>query len=126
MSWDRSRVAPAIVDCLTAAVPGVSAFDRPPATFNAPAYVVGLPTVTYDTPTFGIDLAVLPVAAAAGVEEADRIDDLLRQARAALLDTGNLGGVVQLLIITEQRNWQRLNVGGADLLTAELAVTIRM
>ena len=131
MSWDRAAAATAIVNTLTAATaadsPSPSIFDRPPATFNVPAYIVAHPqTVVYGGPAFGIDLATVPLICAAGMEDVDTVDQLLDLASDSLPADPTLGGVIQNIDATEQRNWRVINVAGADYLTADLILEIRM
>jgi hypothetical protein len=126
MSWNRAQVADAVVGLLQPFDATVTCFVAPPATFNPPAYVVGWPTtVVYDTRLFGIDVATLPVAAAGGVEETDRVDELLETARKAL-DDGNLSGTVQHARVMSQANWRPVRVSGIDMLVADLVLEIQM
>jgi hypothetical protein len=127
MTWNRAQAAAAIAGVLETVDQTVAVFAAPPETFNGPAFVVGYPrTVAYDSPTFAIDLAELPTLAAVGLGEIDRADLLLEQAKKAINADPTLGGAVQHARVTSQENWRRLTVGGADLLAADLIVTVRM
>jgi hypothetical protein len=127
MTWQRSAVAGAIADVLSAADPTAATFATPPETFNVPAYIVGYPrTVAYSVPVFGVDQASLPVIVAVGLGEADAMDAMFRTALAALSDDVSLGAVVQSCTAREQSNWRPANVGGANLMLADLVLEIRM
>lgn len=128
MSWDRPAAAAALVEVLEAATAStVTVFDTPPATFNPPALVVNYPaTVTKHNPTFAIDLAALSVLAAVGVSEGDTLDGLLDTATTAIEADPTLVAAVQHAKPVEWRNWRVLTVSGIDVLTAELALEIRM
>lgn len=127
MTWDLEPVAHAIADLLGAIDATVKAYPAAPETFNPPAYVVGWPsTVDYDIQQFGIDVATIPVAAAAGVEEIDRVDQLLDAARKAIDADLSLGGTVQYARTATQTNWRPMRVAGIDMLLADLIVEIRM
>lgn len=127
MTWNRATCAAAIAAVLTPIDDTVAVFAAPPETFNAPAFLVGYPRrVDYDSSTFGVDLVELPTAATAGIGEIGRVDQLLEAAKGALNADPSLGGAVQHCRVTSQENWRRLTVGGADLLAADLIVTIRM
>jgi hypothetical protein len=127
MPWERATAATAIAAVLEAIDPAVSVFATPPATFNPPAYVCGVVrTLTYDGATFGIDAVQFRVFVSAGPEEYDRLDALCASARAALAVDPSLAGAVQHLRVLSQENWRRLAVAGADTLTADLILEIRM
>jgi len=132
MVWKRADAAAAIVPILeaidTTTLIGalVSVFAAPPETFNPPAYIIGYPAqVNYDGATFGIDEALLPVYAAGGMSEVDRIDALLEAAKVAIAGAP-LPSALQLLRVMQQTNWRPLKVGGSDLLAADLTLEIRM
>ena len=128
MSWSRAPVAAALVEALEAVSAGlVSCFDRPPAVFNAPAYVIGYPdTVQINDPAFGIDLATMSVICAQVVDMSDGLDDLLAAAAKAVDADVTLGGVVQVAQVKEQRAWRATSVGGVQMLLAELSLQIHM
>jgi hypothetical protein len=111
MSWDRPAAADALVAVLAAATadltPPPTCFPNPPSTFNPPAIIVSLPlTVTKHVPAFGIDRVTLVLLVAAGVTEADLVDELLGLASAAIEADKSLGGAVQLCNPDEWRNWR--------------------
>ena len=127
MTWQRAEAAEAIAGLLEPLDPLVSVFASPPETFNPPAYVVGYPSaVTYDGAAFSIDLATIPVLAAGGLAELDRVDALLRAAKDAITADPSLDGAVMSARVVSQSNWRRLNVAGADILVADLILEIRM
>ena len=127
MTWERTPVAAAIGEILTALSPSVSVFTTPPETFNAPAYVVGYPrTVEYDAAAFSIDTATVPVMVAVGPAELASADAMLHAAKVALNADPSLGGVVQHCRVVQQSNWRRLNIAGADVLCCDLVTEIRM
>ena len=131
MSWDRPTAAAALVEVLSGATaaltPPPSCFTSPPSSFNPPALVVYLPTiVTKHIPAFGIDRIQLVVLVAAGTSEADLVDQLLGLATDAIQADKSLGGAVQLCNPDEWRNWRILTVAGADLMAADLALTLHM
>lgn len=128
MTWQRRPVAAAIAEILSAIDPVVSVFATPPETLNPPAYVCGYPrSVTYDTPTFGIDTCQFQVAACAAPFDVDTLDSLLTAAKVALREADNLGGVVQYCHPMNQTNWQRVSLGGStNLLQGDLILEIRM
>ena len=126
MTWERGPVAAALVDVLTPLDATVSVFSVPPSTFNPPAYVVGYPTrVDYGIPTYSIDTATLPMLAAAGPSEVDRVGALLAMAKAAIEVDPSLGGSCQVCRVTSQTSWRILSVAGADILCADLVLEIR-
>jgi hypothetical protein len=131
MSWQRTHVAKAVAAVLDNATEGnVTTFADPPPSFNVPAYIVAWPTtVSYHTPAYGIDEATLPLIAAVGTEESDKLDHLLGVARDALETDPTLGGVLLHggVVVTEERNWRVLaDVAGSRFLAAELTLDIRM
>lgn len=128
MSWSRTPVAAALGEVLTAATEGaVTVFERPPATFNVPAFIVADPTrVEYRTPAFGIDLARISVICAAGADGVDLVDNLIATAVAALQADQGLGGAVQSCQVIEQSNWRMITVGGAEYRAADVVLEIRM
>lgn len=126
MTWNRATVAAALVDLLTEAT-DVMVFDRPPGTVNAPAIVVARPnSVTYGVGALGIDDAELPLVLVGGADDLDGVEALKTSVRAAVDTDPSLGGVVQLVYPEAERNWRVLNIGGADLLTVEVILQIRM
>jgi hypothetical protein len=126
VSWDRAAVAAALVDVLTAAT-GVMVFDRPPGTLNAPALVVARPnTVTYGNGAFGIDDAELPIVCVGGADDLDGLEALKALVRQAIDADNTIKGVVQHAYPQQERNWRVINIGGADLLTVEVILQIRM
>ena len=128
MTWNRAAVAEALVDMLTEALEDqVMVFDRPPGTVNAPAVVVGRAnTVNYGTGALGIDDAELPLVLVGGADDMDGVEALKSTVRQAVNADVSLGGVVQLVYPELERNWRVINVGGADLLTVEVILQIRM
>ena len=128
MTWNRAPVAAALVDVLAEATNDqVMVFDRPPATLNAPAVVVGRAnTVTYGVGALGIDNAELPLIVIGGLDDMDGVEALKMACRLAVAADPALGGVVQLAYPGEERNWRGLNIGGADFLAVDLILQIRM
>jgi Mrp family chromosome partitioning ATPase len=128
MSWNRATVAGALVDLLSEALNGqVMVFDRPPGTVNAPAVVVGrVNSVTYGVGAMGIDDAELPLVLVGGADDMDGVEALKASVRQAIANDQTLGDVVQLAYPEAERNWRVLNIGGADLLTVDVILQIRM
>ena len=131
MSWDRTAAAAALAgvlgDAAAGMVPPASVFAQPPATHNPPALVIQYPTqVMLRQPTFAIDTATVSVLAVAGMEEPATIDALLALTVAAVEADEQLGGTVQHCRPTQHRLWRIANVAGADYLTAELELELRM
>jgi hypothetical protein len=126
VSYDRQTVGAAIVTILETIDPAVSVFDTPPATFNAPALIVGYERrVQHDASAFGTDDVEQPISAAAGLGEHYRIASLLAAAKVALEADPTCAGTVQNLRPTTRENYRSLNVGGADFLFADLVLEIR-
>ena len=127
MSWDRAKVAQALVGLLGPAT-GVKVHDRPPETLNGPCLVVGRPQpVVYATAGLGVDEATLPVIVVSGVETEDQVESLKNTARQTILANPSLGGVVQACFPAEERNWRNLTgAGGVQLLLCELILTVQM
>jgi hypothetical protein len=130
MGWARKPVADAIAAMLSSASPTVAVFADPPSSFNVPAFIVAWPaTVFYNNPTFGVDLASLPVLATVATDQSGQLDDLLNAALGALIKDPSLGGLLThgAATVREQRNWRILaDVAGARFLAAELVVEVRM
>jgi len=128
VAWDRPAAAGALVEVLEAATSStVSLFEQPPATFNPPALVINYPaTVTKHNPAFAIDQAATTVTAAVGVSDGDTLDTLLDAANLAVEADPTLAGTVQHAKPVEWRNWRVLTVAGIDMLTADLALEVRM
>ena len=125
MTWNRAAVAAALADAFAAADPLISAFERPPATLNPPALVCSDPaTVTKRTAGMGVDRTEFVVIAVVGLEQADELDALLDTADRAIFADPTLGGVCQVAVVVENRNFRALNIGGADFRAADLAVQI--
>jgi hypothetical protein len=128
MSWDRTSAAAALADLLiSATAAAVTVFTHPPATFNAPAYIVAYPTtVTKHEPAFAIDVAEWILTAAAGADDPDTLDGLLSTAADAIEKDMTLGGAVQICRPTMWRNYRVSVIGGAELLLADLVLETRM
>jgi hypothetical protein len=124
--WSRTKAAAAVAGVL-AALDGIAVFATPPETFNPPAYIVGYPSsVAYGHVGFGMDLASLPVMAAAGPNSADDVDALIQNAKDAIDADPTLGGAVGNATVATQANWRRVDVAGAQVLAADLVLEIRM
>jgi hypothetical protein len=121
-------LASVLTDAVAASAwPAATVFTQPPATLNAPAVVVGWPfEVRYSAVAFSIDEADLPVTVVAGADGGDTIDGLIAVVRAAVLPDPSLAGAVQSATATLERNWRNLSVAGAEVLTADVLVTIQM
>jgi hypothetical protein len=131
MTWDRSAAAPALASVLTAAVTAagenITVFESPPSTANPPAIIVGRVTeVHFSTIAPGIDDVILPVLIVAAVEGEDTIAGIITLIRNALAPFNNLGNVVKACYPEFERNWRPINVAGADLLQAEVTLSIQM
>jgi hypothetical protein len=128
MSWDR-------VTCVTALQQAIqrqlgetlTVFVKPPQTINPPCIVIARPTeVRFGLVAFGMDEADISVACVAQADGEDVVDELTAVVRAAIGNDPTLGGAVQLADDNAQRNWRNLNIAGADIVQAEVALTIRM
>ena len=131
MSWDRPSASAALAGLLAAAteemIPPASVFAQPPSTHNPPALVIQYPSqVLLHTPAFPVDTATVSVLAVAGLEEPATVDALLEATVAAVEADGQLGDTVQYCRPMQHRLWRIVNVAGADYLTAELELEIRM
>ena len=127
MTWQRAPAAAGLAALLEPLDPLASVFSSPPSTFNPPAYVVGYVTrVDYGVPSYTIDTATLPMLAAAGVAELDRVDAMLAAAKVAIGADPTLGGSVQVARVTTQQSWRVLSVAGSEILCADLVLEIRM
>jgi hypothetical protein len=128
MTWERAPVAAALLPVLAAIDPAVPAYASPPETFNPPAYIIGYTrTVNYRV-HFGVDEALLPILAACGTAEVDRVDHLLNLAYDALSTAADstFGGVVQLVDPGPQDNYRLVRVAGIDVLAADLLLRVLM
>jgi hypothetical protein len=129
VSWQRSLVAAALADTLkTAQGPGDSAgiFSQPPETLNAPAIVVGRPTeVQYATAGLGVDEATIPVICIGPSTGDDIVDGLIHFVRAAVAADITLSGAVPSCLCTSERNWRAVRIAGADMLAADVVLTIQ-
>jgi hypothetical protein len=127
MSWDRATCAKALVTLLGPALPGVSVYDRPMYSYNAPAVIVGRAAETrYSTFAIGIDETQLPLTVAVGTEREDDVSDLMAQIRSAIEGDNSLGGTVASCTAALDRNWRNTKVAGADLLAADLVLQVYM
>ena len=130
MTWRRALVAPALADVLKAAqVEGdtASIFSAPPETLNAPAIVVGRPIeVRYAVAGLGVDEADLPVICLAQMLAGeDAVDGLIAFVRAAVAPEPSLNGAVRICTATLERNWRAVRIGGADMMAADVVLTIQ-
>ena len=128
MTWNRSAAAAGLEATLQAVLgETVWVFQKPPQTLNPPAVVIGRPTqVDYSMVAFSIDQATLPVICLGPVDGEDTVDELITAVRDAVGADITLGGAVQHCAATREQNWRLVNVAGADLLQAEVQLTIRM
>lgn len=130
MSWTRALVAQALAEVLKAAQAaedGASIFAAPPETLNAPAIVVGRPIeVLYGTGGLSVDTATVPVVcigpSLAGEDTVDALINFVRQAVGANV---TLNGAVRSCTVTLERNWRAVRVAGADLLGADVVLTVQ-
>jgi hypothetical protein len=95
---------------------------------NAPAVVVGRPIeVMYAVQSFGVDRVTIPVVCIGTLEHDDDVADLVAQARKAIEAEPTLGGTVQTLEATTERNYRAVKIAGADLLlAADLVLEVSM
>jgi len=132
VAWSRHAAAAAIAAVLEQmavppAGPPPAVFATPPETFNPPAYVCGVVRrLDYDTPTFGVDGAEFRLFVSAGPNDYDGLDAMCAAARAALAVDPSLAGQVISCRVANQENWRRLAIAGADTLTADVILEIRM
>jgi hypothetical protein len=126
MGYSRPTAAAAVEAVLITLDATVSVFAEPPSTFNVPAYIVGYTrSVDYDSPAFGVDAGLLPVAAAVGVAEIDRLDELLDQAKKALNADPSLAGAVHSCRVRTQEQTRLWVIAGAEILAADLLLEIQ-
>jgi hypothetical protein len=127
MSWDRVAAAQALQTTLQTALDGVTVFAKPPNTLNPPCVVIGRPNeVRFAIAGFGVDEADVPVICVAAADGEDVVDALTALVRSAVANDPSLGGVVQIADDQAQRNWRNLNVGGVDVVQAEVELRIEM
>ena len=129
MSWQRAKVAAALADVLGAAQTAedtASIFAAPPETLNAPAIVVGRPIeVLYGTAGMSVDTATLPVVCLGASTGDDVVDGLISFVRQAIDANVTLDGAVPSCTVTSERNWRAVRIGGADMLAADVVVTVQ-
>jgi hypothetical protein len=102
-------------------------FGGPPQTLNPPAVVVGRPAeVLYSVASFSVDVATIPVICIGPQEGEDMVDALIAFVRGVIADEATLAGTVQIVIAPSERNWRAIRVGGADLLAADVSLTVQM
>lgn len=131
MSWARAKFAAAMADSLESraalleAPPAV--FAAPPLTCNPPALVVGRPTeVVYGTGGLGIDVATIPIVCIGPQEGEDVVDGLIATVRGVIAGDSSVGGAVQIVTAPSERNWRAVRIAGADLLAADVVLTVQM
>lgn len=129
MTWQRGPVAEALAACLrqAAEVAGdyAGVFDRQPTTLNPPALVVGRPVeVRYSAFALAIDEADLPVHCVGPADGDDRVSELIALCRLATGGNPTLGGVVQSIRASFERNWRTQTLGGVDLTVADVIFTV--
>ena len=102
-----------------------SIFAAPPETLNSPAIVVGRPIeVRYAVVAFAQDEATLPVICIGPAGGENTVDGLIAFVRATVLSDPTLGGTVPSCTVTAERNWRPLRIGGAELLGADVVLTV--
>lgn len=131
MTWRRSLVAPALADMLKAAqgeTDTASIFSAPPETLNPPAIVVGRPIETrFSTFALGIDETDLPVVCVGPFYAGeDIVDGLISFVCAAVLADRTINGTVPSCTAASSRNWRGVRIGGADMLAADVVLTVTM
>ena len=131
MGWDRPYAAAALAvtleDATADMVPPCSVFAQPPSTHNPPALVIQYPSqVLLHQPSFAVDTASVSVLAVGGLDDPTTVDGLLSAVVSAVEGDPQLGDVVQYCRPLQHRLWRIANVAGADYLTAELELEIRM
>jgi hypothetical protein len=125
-------VAQALASAIEATIVGAddiaAVFDRQPSTLNPPAIVVGRPSeVAYGAFALSIDQATLPVACVAGSGDGDdRVAELADYVRHTVDGDATLGGVVQSVVASFERNWRNLTLGGVELVAADVVLTVTM
>jgi hypothetical protein len=129
MSWSRSLVAAALADVLKAAQgpeDNASVFASPPETLNTPAIVVGRPIeVLYGVGAFAVDTATLPVVCIGPfLTGEDVVDALITFVRQTIGPATSLNGAVRSCTVTREANWRAMRVAGADLLGADVVLTV--
>ena len=61
-----------------------------------------------------------------GADDMDGVEALKAAIRQAIAAEPTLGDTVQLAYAEAERNWRVLSIGGADLLTVDVILQIRM
>jgi hypothetical protein len=131
VSWRRSLVAPALADMLKAAqteTDTASIFAAPPETLNPPAIVVGRPIeVRYSVFAFGIDETDLPIVCVGPFYAGeDIVDGLVAFVCGAVMGDRSINGTVASCTASSSRNWRGVRIGGADMLAADVVLTVTM
>jgi hypothetical protein len=135
MTWQRAKFAAALADTLQAASDTAEeagelapfVYAAPPQTLNPPALVVGRPAeVVYSVVAFSVDLATIPVVCIGPQEGEDMVDALIVFVRGVMQSDPTLAGMVQIVTAPSERNWRAIRVGGADLLAADVSLSVQM
>jgi hypothetical protein len=129
MTWTRAPLAAALVVALRDGGLTCALFSCPPMSgLNAPAVVVGRPVeVLYSVQSFAVDRVTIPIVCIGALEHDDDVADLVAQARKAIEAEPTLGGTVQTVEATSERNYRQVKVAGADLLlAADLVLEVSM
>lgn len=129
MSWQRAKVAEAIAAVLREAQGDgdtASVFSAPPETLNAPAIVIARPTeVLYGTAGMSVDTATIAVVCLGPSTGDDMVDGLITFVRDAIGAEVTLDGAVPSCTVTSERNWRAVRIGGADMLAADVVLTVQ-
>jgi hypothetical protein len=132
--WSRAAFAAAMAASLATAAetwpgapPAPTIYPRPPGTLNAPAIVVGRPTeVLYGVAGFAIDEATVPLVCIGALEGDDVVDALIAFCRTVVDVDPQVSGTVQIATAPREQSWRGVRIGGADLLAADLVLTVQM
>jgi hypothetical protein len=124
MSFDLEKLGEAIATALGSV--GVPVYPTPPPNMNPPALVVGYPSeIDFSTTSIALDTATVSVICAVGyLAPIGDLSKLLADARAAISADPSLGGAVARATPTRARGIQTAQVGGIDVLIAELVLTV--
>lgn len=124
MTWDLVKTGEAIAAALV--VPGVTTYASPPLNLSPPALVVSYPElVDLGTRALGLDTATIALVAVVGfTAPPEQMGELIAAARAALAADRTLAGAVASCQLAQIRTIRADKVGGIDVLTGDLVLTV--
>ena len=72
-----------------------------------------------------VDTATLPVICLGASTGDDVVDSLISFVRQVIFNNVTLDGEVPSCLATSERNWRAVRIGGADMLAADVVLTIQ-